>query len=507
MQLCTLKRKLPKAIEGLAVLRALHVKTKTSLLSNICGHRSSVISKVYGHTISQVFLSSASSSSSIAPSSRLLSSPSSTSLRPSVVYPCRRSQHPSGFIHRLPIHRLRSLHPLRPLYQPHPLRHRRSTLASHSWPSSPLLYRPHLGVRVNPPSKFTSLGVRVSPPSKLASFLGVCVSPPSKLTSLLLVSIFPGPSPFQQSSFRSSTVVILRVVYVLSGLNRESCRQPHRAILLFLSHYSFSPILVILIASLQYLQYLIVQPAVKLSRISLSTLTSLSSSSLSFISSSCRLLHRLSRHPPRRLARVTGSYLGQRSFVILLVNLVIRIAAVLMNLLVVHLVSSLAATSLSITLGSSSVNIPIVLPDISISRPLVAPPLCRSSRRLSRRLSRRRPSTFSRCSSRILFRILFASLPSPCSIWSSRCLSISRVVNLTIPLPNPLEGETSTSSVQGDSFRDIGVCFNCTLLLFLGIWVHVSWVCVQSERDLETLRHHRSTMKGPLWWKGRDVVV
>src|SRR5579859_6824157 len=466
MQLCTLKRKLPKAIEGLAVLRALHIKTKTSLLSNICGHRSSVISKVYGHTISQVFLSSASSSSSIAPSSRLLSSPSSTSLHTSVVYPCRRSQHPSGFILCLPIHRLRLLHPLRPLYQPHPLRplypphplrHRRSTLASHSWPSSPLLYRPHLGVRVNPPSKFTSLGVRVSPPSKLASFLGVCVSPPSKLTSLLLVSIFPGPSPFQQSSFRSSTVVILRVVYVLSGLNRESCRQPHRAILLFLSRYSFSPILVILIASLQYLQYLIVHPSVKLSRISLSTLTSLSSSSLSFISSSCRLLHRLSRHPPRRLARVTGSYLGQRSFVILLVNLVIRIAAVLMNLLVVHLVSSLAATSLSITLGSSSVNIPIVLPDISISRPLVAPPLCRSSCRLSCRLSRRRPSTFSRCSSRILFRILFASLPSPCSIWSSRCLSISRVVNLAVPLASPLEGETSTSRNESSS-RDIGAC-------------------------------------------------
>jgi hypothetical protein len=36
VQLCTLNRKLPKAIEGLAVLRALHVKTKTSRSAHQC---------------------------------------------------------------------------------------------------------------------------------------------------------------------------------------------------------------------------------------------------------------------------------------------------------------------------------------------------------------------------------------------------------------------------------------------------------------------------------------
>src|SRR5579859_7963626 len=46
--------------------------------------------------------------------------------------------------------------------------------------------------------------------------------------------------------------------------------------------------------------------------------------------------------------------------------------------------------------------------------------------------------------------------------------------------------------------------FQLHIIAVSGIWVHVSWVCVQSERDLETLRHHRSTMKGPLWWKGRE---
>src|SRR5579859_6834892 len=72
MQLCMLKRKLPKATEGLAVLRALHIKMKTSLLANICGHRDSEFCRLNGHTISRVFLLSASSSSSIALSSCLL---------------------------------------------------------------------------------------------------------------------------------------------------------------------------------------------------------------------------------------------------------------------------------------------------------------------------------------------------------------------------------------------------------------------------------------------------
>jgi hypothetical protein len=38
----------------------------------------------------------------------------------------------------------------------------------------------------------------------------------------------------------------------------------------------------------------------------------------------------------------------------------------------------------------------------------------------------------------------------------------------------------------------------------LDLWVHGF---LFNQRDLEMLQHHEpSTMKGPLWWKGRDVV-
>ena len=39
---------------------------------------------------------------------------------------------------------------------------------------------------------------------------------------------------------------------------------------------------------------------------------------------------------------------------------------------------------------------------------------------------------------------------------------------------------------------------------WVSLWVHGF---VFNRRDLETVQHHEpSTMKGPLWWKGRDVV-
>jgi hypothetical protein len=79
-------------------------------------------------------------------------------------------------------------------------------------------------------------------------------------------------------------------------------------------------------------------------------------------------------------------------------------------------------------------------------------------------------------------------------------------VNLAAPLANPPEGETSTSDAQLEKHcvASLGVFQWDSLHRGLFGWVHGF---VFNRRDLEMLQHHEpSTMKGPLWWKGRDVV-